>query len=52
MAPVGLGAGARVIARDSKGYWYIEPSKGYYPLAQTRVFLSRLGEGHALVFLI
>ena len=22
MAPVGLGAGARVIARDSKGYWY------------------------------
>ena len=28
MAPVGLGAGARVIARDSKGYWYRAQTPG------------------------
>ena len=28
MAPVGLGAGARAIARDSKGYWYRAQTPG------------------------
>ena len=28
MAPVGLGAGARVIARDSKGYWHRSQTPG------------------------